>query len=427
MDKNTFSKFNFILLAITIFLIFFSLFFSLNKNIFAQGEKILVQEAEGECLIDADIGNGFEMGKIPIGEAVDYAELYAREIIRNLNILIVNTEKEANTAYNEEAEDDLYDLPPQIKCEKCESGVFFVEDDEGECTIPCGGICLESACCPECGKKCPSSDCGIGGCGSTEGNKGKSTSASCSSVPTCNNGEIYICSSGSCSCTVDCSGSTGATDNWGIGQSQDFYHCGYTCTCSGVKPFCEPLAKFASGVKIIQDVYYNKIVISNNNIAHLVDVEGNIVLCNCPLIDLGFIGSEIEIPEQLNRWKIVNALTDSRNKLETCITGYQHVLDQGMTKSTLLNCMTALDEIETKEGMITLPGFDYFAATSTLEYLCFQDLAPIGSDYCYAYNSLCFLTEDQRDICRGNKDSVQCEAIIEDLMYNFFCCEGVVK
>jgi len=100
-----------------------------------------------------------------------------------------------------------------------------------------------------------------------------------------------------------------------------------------------------------------------------------------------------------------------------------------MTQMILLNCITALNEIETEEGMTILPGFKYFAATSTLEYLCFQDLAPIGSDYCYAYNSECewFLTEKQRDICRQNKDSAECEEIIKDLMYNFFCCEGVVK
>jgi len=423
MKINIFLKLSFIFSIIALISIC-SNFLLINneKEILAQG---IWQATEEKCVVDAVIANGFEMGKIPIGETVDYAELYTREIIRNLNILIVNTEKEANTAYNEESGDDLYDIPPLIKCANCESGDnHYVKDDDEECTISCGCKCLECDCCPDCGEECPSSACVSTGCTIKNTNKSKITSGECGSSCFCNEA---TCASGNCTCTVNCSSSAGATDDWGLGQSQDFYHCEYTCTCSDVKPFCEPLAKFASGVKIIQDVYYNKIVISNDNIAHLVDVEGNIILCNDPLIDLGFIGSEIEIPEQLNKWKIVNALTDSRNKLETCITGYQHVLDQGMTKSILLNCMTALHEIETKEGMTILPGFDYFAATSTLEYLCFQDLAPIGSDYCYAYNSLCFLTEDQRDICRGNKDSVQCEAIIEDLMYNFFCCEGVVK
>jgi len=430
MKINIFLKLSFLFAAIALISIFFNfLLIHGEKEILAQG---VWQMPEEECVIDAVIRNGFEKGKIPIGETVDYAELYAREIIRNLNILIVNTEKEANTAYSEKAEDDLYDLPPQIKCAKCESlsitkkvCTFNTHTGKTECKCAdCGCRCLECDCCPDCGEKCPSSKCVITGCSTKDTNKGKITSGKCNSNCFCNG---VLCASGSCTCVVDCSGSTGATDSCGCGVSQNFYECVYTCTCSDVKPFCEPLAKFSSGVKIIQDVYYNKIVISNDNIAHLVDVEGNIVLCNCPLIDLGFVGGEIEIPEQLNRWKIVNALTDSRNKLETCITGYQHVLDQGMLKATLLNCMTALDERETKEGMTILPGFEYFAATSTLEYLCFQDLAPIGSDYCYAYNSICFLTEEQRAICRKNKDSKQCEKIIEDLMYNFSCCGGVVK
>ena len=188
------------------------------------------------------------------------------------------------------------------------------------------------------------------------------------------------------------------------------------------------MTKFAAGVKIIQAAY-KKIFTANNNITNLVDVEGKITLCNCPKIALGFIGGKIEIPEQLNRWKIVYAFTDSRNKLEECIRGYEHIPKIEMTKMILLNCMTALDNIETEEGMGILPGFEYFADPDTIEYLCFQDLAPIDSDYCYPYNSECFLTDKEKEICRKNRDSVECEKIIKEknLMYNFFCCKGVIK
>jgi hypothetical protein len=419
MHKNTFSKFNFILSTIAIVLIFFSLFFSLNKNIFAQEESILIQEHEEECLVDADIGNGFEMGKIPIGEAVDYAELYAREIIRNLNTLIVNTEKAANTAYSEKAEDDLYDLPPQVKCEKCEAGDnHYIKDNEGKCTIPCGCVCLECDCCPSCGEKCPSSKCVITGCSTKDTNKGKITSGICNSNCLCNG---KICTSGSCTCIVDCTGSTGAIDSCGCGVSQDFHHCKYICTCSNVKPFCEPLTKFSSGVKIIQDVYYNKIVISNDNIAHLVDVEGEIMLCNCPLVDLGFITGKIEIPEQLNRWKIVNALTDSRNKLENCLIGYARVLESERTTATLLSCLVALDKI-TLAKLLVVPGFNKFGLKP--EELCFEKLAPDSSDVCYPYNSKAFLTDEEVNMCKQNKDGNPCRELVKDLMWNFSCCIG---
>jgi len=389
-------------------------------GISAQGP---LQAPEEKCVIDAVIENGFEIGQIPIGETVDYTELYIEEIIRNLNIMIVNTEKAANTAYNEKTEDDLYDLPPQICCCLCESvnlskEVCTLNEDTGEeeCEcVDCGCRCLECGCCPDCGEECPSSNCGIGGCNSTEGNKGKSTSGSCSSNCACNG---VGCTSGSCSCLVDCSACKE--------DDEAFCKCKYSCSCSGVAPFCEPKTKFPAGIKIIQAAY-KKIVIANNNIAHLVDAEGKITLCNCPKIDLGFIDGEIEIPEQLNRWKIINAFTNSRNKLEKCIIGYGHVLKSEMTRMTLLNCMTALDEMETKGGIVILPGFEYFAASSTMEYLCFQDLAPVDSDYCYPYNSVCFLTDNEKKTCRKNKDSVKCEEIIKDLMHNFFCCEGVIK
>jgi len=114
-----------------------------------------MQELAEKCLIDVEIRNGFEAGKIPIGETVDYTELYIREIIRNLNIMITNTEKAANTAYNEESKDDLYDLPPQIECGKCEAVNLTEEvctlnqdtgEEECEC-VDCGCRCLECGCC----------------------------------------------------------------------------------------------------------------------------------------------------------------------------------------------------------------------------------------------------------------------------------------
>lgn len=320
MKKNTFLKFGFTLTIIGLVFIFLNFSFPDQKIGLAQDP---FQAPEEKCVIDAVIENGFEIGQIPIGETVDYTELYIEEIIRNLNIMIVNTEKAADAAYDEGSKDDLYDLPPQFQCGKCDA----LQDDEE------------------------------------------------------------------------------------------------TCYCGGS---CGPFAEVAARVKEIQDAY-KKIVTANTNIAHLVDAEGMITGCPClhqwdpiPII-------ATEIPEQLNRWKIINAFTNSRNKLERCIIGYGHVLKPEMTRMTLLNCMTALDEIETKGGIVILPGFEYFAATSTMEYLCFQDLAPVDSDYCYSYNSEYFLTDEQKETCRKNKDSVKCEEIIKDLMHNFFCCEGVIK
>jgi len=417
MRKNTFLKFISILIATIITLIFFNFPFLSDKDISAQEEKELMQELAEKCLIDVEIRNGFEAGKIPIGETVDYTELYIREIIRNLNIMITNTEKAANTAYNKKTEDDLYGLPPQIRCDLCEAvnlskEVCTLNEDTGEeeCEcVDCGCRCLECGCCPDCGEECPSSNCGIGGCGSTEGNKGKSTSGSCSSNCTCNEN---TCTSGSCKCTVDCSACKE--------DDEAFCKCEYSCSCSGVAPFCEPLTKFSAGVKIIQAAY-KKIVIANNNIANLVNVEGKITLCNCPKIDLGFIGGEIEIPEQLNRWKITTAFTNSRNKLENCLMGYARVLRTQRATATLLSCLVALDRINLAD-LLVVPGFNKFA--SKPKELCFEKLAPEPSEVCYPYNSKAFLTDDEINACKQNKDGNDCYETVKDLMYNFFCCIG---
>ena len=407
MGKNTFSKFNSILIAITIVLIFSNFFPLSDKNISAQEEKELIQELEEKCLIDADIGNGFEMGKIPIGEAVDYAELYAREIIRNLNIMITNTEKAANTAYNEESEDDLYSLfgSYNIVCQDCEIAPCDCEyDDEGEC-IYCRCECMDCRCeADSTGCRCQNANCSC-----SEPNKGKSTSCGCDCKCACDETSCII---GSCKCLVNCSGCQE--------DSEEFCMCDYECSGTCEKPLCELLCKVTSGVNIIRNAY-EKIFTANNNIAHLVDAEGKITLCNCPEVHLGFVGDEIELPEELNRWKIVYAFTDSRNKLENCLMGYARVLEPKRVTATLLSCMVALDRINLAD-LLVVPGFNKFA--SKPEELCFEELAPEPSEVCYPYNSKAFLTDDEINRCKQNKDSSDCYETVKDLMDNFSCCIG---
>ncbi|MBZ9572741.1 hypothetical protein KJA17_00910, partial [Patescibacteria group bacterium] len=268
------------------------------------GQELIGQEPEEKCVISADIENGFERGKIPIGELVDYTELYASTTIFNIDNMIENAQIAADAAYNEKTNEDLYDLPPEFKCSNCTPichCIWFL------------GVCI--------------------------------------------------------SCT---------------------------CKCTGI---CGPFDKVAARVNEIKEAY-DKIDTANTNIANLVMAEGKIT---------DEQGNEMDIPDQLNRWKLLNALTNSRNKLEKCITGYGKVLKTGMTQMTLLNCMIALDKIN-REELLILPGFEY--------------LTPTWSDYCYPYNSEYFLDDNQRKVCRRNKDSEACKKIVKDLMQNFFCCEG---
>ena len=311
MKKNILLKFVFLFLAADLILLSFNfLFYNQNKGVSAQG--LMVQEPEEECVIDPTIENGFERGKIPIGELVDYTELYASTTISYFDDMIENAQKAADAAYDEKTTEDLYDLPPEFKCSNC--------------TPVCYCIPL-----------------------------------------------IY-----------------------------------WYCSCTGIPG---PFDKVVARVEEIKDAY-DKIDTANTNIANLVEAEGKIT-------DAG--GNEMDIPEQLNRWKLLNALTNSRNKLEKCIKGYGTVLKGEMTTMTLLNCMVSLDKIALEEILI-VPGFENFA--SKPNELCFENLAPDRSKLCYPYNSKLWLDDDERKMCKQNKDSEECKKIVKDLMQNFFCCEG---
>jgi len=314
MKKNTFLKFSSILIAITIVFILFNSLSLSDKNISAQEEKELMQELAEECLIDPEIRNGFEAGKIPVGELVDYSELFGKEVLKNLNIIVSNTQAAINNS------DKLCDLSEEFKCENCQI---------------------------ECRKECDEEP-------DEDGN----------------------------------------------------LNCWEVCWCDN---FDQLMAK-ANGYVSAIEKNLDKITDADANIYDLAHAEGPLVAANPPL----------------NRWKLTTTLVDSRNKLENCLMGYARVLEAKRATATLLNCMTALDRINLADLLI-LPGFNQFSSKQGELYkeLCFDELAPeIPSEVCYPYNSEYWLNEDQRNICKQNKDSNDCYEAMKDLMYNFFCCMG---
>ena len=307
MGKNTFLKFSSILIATTIALIFFNSTFLSDKDISAQEEKELMQELAEKCLIDAEIRNGFEAGKIPVGELVDYSELFAKEVLKNLNIIVSNTKAAINNS------DKLTDMSKEFKC--------------GNCEIKCEKECVED----------------------DEGNE----------------------------------------------------TCWETCWCDN---FDALMAK-ANGLVSAIEHNLDEIVDADANIHDLANAEGTLVEENPPL----------------NRWKLITTLTDSRNKLENCLMGYTRVLRTQRVAATLLSCLVALDRINLAD-LLVVPGFNKFA--SKPKELCFEELAPKPSEVCYPYNSKAFLTDDEINACKQNKDGNDCYETVKDLMSNFFCCIG---
>ena len=318
MKRNTFLKFSSVLVAITIVFILFNLFSLSDKNISAQEEKELMQELAEKCLIDPEIRNGFEAGKIPVGELVDYSELFGKEVLKNLNIIVSNTQAAINNS------DKLCDLSEEFKCENCQ--------------IKC--------------KKVYEKD--------EDGN--------------------YI-------------------------EDEDGnYIYEKICWCDN---FDQLMAK-ANGYVSAIEKNLDKITDADANIYDLAHAEGPLVAANPPL----------------NRWKLTTTLVNSRNKLENCLMGYARVLETKRTTATLLSCMIALDRINLAD-LLVVPGFNKFPSKEGELYkeLCFDELTPeIPSEVCYPYNSEYWLNEDQRNVCKQNKDSNNCYGAMKDLMYNFFCC-----
>ncbi len=70
--------------------------------------------------------NGFESGKIPIGELVDYSEFFGAEVLKNLNIIVSNTKAAISNA------DKLTAMSTEFKCGNCEIECREDCDQDGE-------------------------------------------------------------------------------------------------------------------------------------------------------------------------------------------------------------------------------------------------------------------------------------------------------
>ena len=170
--------------------------------------------------------------------------------------------------------------------------------------------------------------------------------------------------------------------------------CTCECVCSGSA--CPPdfIALIEQQVNIIKSSH-----------AEIVKAAERIV---------NLILAENLLPDDPNRWQILNKLLNSRVKLEECITGYRIPLKEVMTKMRVLSCEIALDKI-------------YLGELNILGY--FEDkITPFP--HCYPYypsktaSYKRFIEENIQPICEKNKDSLECREAVRDFMDNYFCCEG---
>ncbi len=298
--KNIDKKY--IILLLVSFLVLGFLNFSLDNK---ENKEIYAKET---CVVDANIKDGFEIGKIPIGEAVDEAELFSQEIINEMENIYNEGLTQIDEVVLEEAEIDL-------QIEKVNELVGLTgpgSDNSNNCVdnsvnVPCNcySSCYASG---EC-------DCHyIGG--------GDHRRLVCSA--------FY-----SLTCPGECSGS----DPCPMGDINNIYN--------EIASYSNTALNYYNEVKEI----YNKISGSNIKIKNMVG-----------LIDLESEEDEEDIDlesleDNLNRWKILNKFINAREKLELgkCI------LKDPKAKNKILSCETALFNIYVLRTLDTSGYFQDFS------------------------------------------------------------------
>lgn len=110
------------------------------------------------------------------------------------------------------------------------------------------------------------------------------------------------------------------------------------------------------------------------------------------------------------RYSILEKLSLSRKKLTGCITGYNKSYKDDAVKTRIFNCYEAID-LQMLKSYVILPRFPN----------------PKAADYynCYPFN----VSEEVRKACYYNKDrpgtetDPGCKMLTEDYMDNYYCCE----
>ncbi len=344
MNKNNINKIIF-LFFIFLFCLFISLFYNENREIFASGE----------CVVDPTIEirhAEFPKGKIPIGEAVDEAELLAQKIIDEQEIIffqIISMRDEA-LSMREEARLEINEAWRLI--DLTSPGTNNSQDCVNNCPDACTSDCRKTTgeCCEE--------EC------ETSGDPPETT----------------------CWCVLW----------WKYCKCQTCE--GFPCNFGSITNAYNQIENHSGNIESYYNILKDRPAIISNpkdRISDLTNVQNL-------------------LPDDPNRWEILNKLLNSRVKLEECLTGYGSVIQEIKTKMKVLSCETALDKIYL--GELNIIG--YFEDNITPFPHCY----PYYASETALYKQ--FIEENIQPICETNKDSLECQEAIRSFMNNYFCCEG---
>ncbi|MDD3170179.1 MAG: hypothetical protein WC410_00835 [Candidatus Paceibacterota bacterium] len=118
--------------------------------------------------------------------------------------------------------------------------------------------------------------------------------------------------------------------------------------------------------------------------------------------------------DDINRWTLLEMLSLSRKRMESCVRGYGWSYKADLTEERIFSCQEGIDA-QILHSLVVLPDFPH----------------PKSEEYwnCYPLNSD-LLTEDEKKSCYANKDAEgteedpKCQRLIQGLMDNYYCCQG---
>jgi len=127
-------------------------------------------------------------------------------------------------------------------------------------------------------------------------------------------------------------------------------------------------------------------------------------------------GSLSVVEKTENRFSLLEKLSISRQKMNSCITGYGASFKQNLSRTEVFNCLEGIRH-QTLDKLVITEGFPY------------PDKSGQGYQNCYPYNSDT-LTKEQKTKCFNNIERVDegssnpgCQVEVKDYMDNYYCCK----
>jgi len=408
-------------------------YYNTSYNAAYKEENYLIDQKDNKCNIKTqDMKKEMYGGLIRIGEVVDYTEAWGKEVSKRIDNLKTEVQGMYSTGMS------IYSFP-----DSCTSG---------NCTNSSANknnVCVSPGCCHDCGEGCNCSSVSIGSCRECEPTETicavKEVNGSCSQ-------KVKGSYSG---CSSFCGGWTPSVDQ----VQRDYWTCPYRNLYSLIKSLYQGRAIEASCYDETKDEaeassrasnlgqvgYVQKMnqreamlfalasvgeiteyPIKNYEDVTKVDLFSKVFSDASYLIPSSYddLKCDAKLTSQNsveNRFVLFDMLSESRERLTGCVTGYSYPYKQLSDSVRIMSCY----ELANTKLTIPPPGIPYVDTKGAKD----KDGNPIPSYYdCYPYNSSA-LTATEKQACfyninrTGTEENKGCLTITKNYMDNYYCCQ----